>query len=107
MNRGRRALNQLQTRYQLVCLVEIHRLHVGASRIHLPDIVFGDLNRVVDQCPEQRNFLGQIGTEVRANGLNGELCADALNTILLATLQIQRQLSWVSLNRFRRCQTIN
>lgn len=87
MNRGCCAFDQLQTRYQLVRLIEIHWFHVLAHRIHLPNIVFGDLYRVVDQSPEYGNFLGQIGTEVRTNRLNSKLGTNALNSILLTCLR--------------------
>lgn len=87
MNGSCGTLNQLQTRDQLICDVEIHRFHVVANRIHLPDIVFSDLNGIIDQSPEYRNFHGQIGAEVCANGLNSKLGADALNPVLLAALK--------------------
>lgn len=87
MNRGCCTFDQLQTCYQLIRLIEIHWFHVLAHRIHLPNIVFGDLYRVVDQSPEYGNFLGQIGTEVRTNCLNSKLGANALNSILFTCLR--------------------
>lgn len=88
MNGCRCTFNQLQTCYQLIRVVKIHRFHVVANCIHLPDIVFGDLNRVVDRRPKYRNFLNQIASKVCADGLNGKLCADPLNSILFSALKI-------------------
>lgn len=79
--------NQLQTGYQLIRLIEVDGFHVVANRIHLSNIVFGNLNRIVDKCPEYRHFLYQIGPKIRANGLNSKLSADALNSILFTALK--------------------
>lgn len=90
MNSGCSTFDQLQTRYQFIRLIKVDGSHIVAVRIQMPDVVFGNLNCVLDQRPEDWHLLNQLSSKIGADGLHSELSASSLSTILISTLKYRR-----------------